>query len=237
MAKKGSELKTNLATIKLGTRVRHTPDGAEGRIVWANATAVKIQWDDGEKVTWKRAALGVKGLEVLDPEEAPEPQEATAEAATEPAAEADANTAPQAAELPPEPTQPVDASEATAGPPAEQPTAPIGEPIPESAPVAPEADAQPAAKRQTRRTTPAEPMPARPSALDAAARVLAEEGRPMGCQELVGAMAVRGYWTSPGGKTPAATLYSALLREMQTKGEQARFVKVGKGQFALRQQA
>jgi hypothetical protein len=59
----------------------------------------------------------------------------------------------------------------------------------------------------------------------------------MGCQELIGAMAFKGYWTSPGGKTPAATLYSALLREMQTKGDQARFVKVGKGQFALRPQA
>jgi hypothetical protein len=72
-ADKGGDLKTNLATIKLGSRVRHTADGAEGRIVWANAAAVKIQWDDGEKVTWKRAELGVKGLEVLDADEALEP--------------------------------------------------------------------------------------------------------------------------------------------------------------------
>jgi hypothetical protein len=36
------------------------------------------------------------------------------------------------------------------------------------------------------------------------------------------------------GRTPAGTLYSALLRELQTKGEQARFVKVGRGKFALR---
>jgi hypothetical protein len=40
------------------------------------------------------------------------------------------------------------------------------------------------------------------SALDAAARVLAESGEPMNCQELIGAMAGKGYWTSPNGKTP-----------------------------------
>jgi hypothetical protein len=67
------------------------------------------------------------------------------------------------------------------------------------------------AKERSRRTRPAEPKAARPSALDAAARVLAEEMRPMGTRELIGAMAVKGYWTSPGGKTPAATLYSAIL--------------------------
>ena len=48
------------------------------------------------------------------------------------------------------------------------------------------------------------------SALDAAARVLAEEGRAMGCQEMILAMAAKGYWTSPGGKTPAATLYTVV---------------------------
>jgi hypothetical protein len=70
------------------------------------------------------------------------------------------------------------------------------------------------------------------SALDAAAKVLAEEGRPMSCKELIGVMAIKGYWTSPGGKTPDATLYSAILREIDTKGAEARFVKIGRGQFA-----
>ena len=41
-----------------------------------------------------------------------------------------------------------------------------------------------------------------------------------------------GYWTSPGGKTPSATLYSAILREVATKGPDARFVKTQRGQFA-----
>jgi len=48
------------------------------------------------------------------------------------------------------------------------------------------------------------------SALDAAAKVLAEEGQPMTAKELIEAMAAKGYWTSPGGKTPEATLSTAV---------------------------
>ena len=60
------------------------------------------------------------------------------------------------------------------------------------------------------RPTDAAATPGKLSALDAAAKVLAEEGRAMGCQEMIQAMADKGYWASPGGKTPAATLYSAI---------------------------
>jgi hypothetical protein len=56
----------------------------------------------------------------------------------------------------------------------------------------------------------------------------------MSCPELIAAMAAKGYWTSPAGKTPSATLYSALLRETTTKGDQARFVKAERGRFTLR---
>jgi HB1, ASXL, restriction endonuclease HTH domain len=72
------------------------------------------------------------------------------------------------------------------------------------------------------------------SALDAAAKVLGETGRAMTCPELIAAMAAKGYWTSPAGKTPASTLYAACLREIQTKGEGARFRKTERGKFALR---
>ena len=41
----------------------------------------------------------------------------------------------------------------------------------------------------------------------------------MGCQELIGAMAAKGYWASPAGRTPAATLYAAITREIQVKGD------------------
>jgi hypothetical protein len=79
-------------------------------------------------------------------------------------------------------------------------------------------------------TTPANSL----SALDAAAKVLGETGQSLGCQELIAAMAAKGYWHSPKGRTPAATLYSALLRELQTKGDQSRFRKTGRGKFTLR---
>jgi short subunit dehydrogenase-like uncharacterized protein len=72
------------------------------------------------------------------------------------------------------------------------------------------------------------------SALDAAAKFLAEAREPMNCQDLIKGMADRGYWTSPGGLTPAATLYSAILRELKAKGGESRFRKVEKGKFAAK---
>jgi hypothetical protein len=72
------------------------------------------------------------------------------------------------------------------------------------------------------------------SALNAAARVLAESKQPMTTRELIDAMATKGYWSSPGGKTPHATLYSAMLREMAAKGKEARFAKTERGKFAAR---
>jgi hypothetical protein len=72
----------------------------------------------------------------------------------------------------------------------------------------------------------------KPSALDAAQRVLEEAGQPMTCPEMIDAMTQKGYWTSPKGLTPAATLYSAILRELKAKGAQARFRKTERGKFA-----
>jgi len=70
------------------------------------------------------------------------------------------------------------------------------------------------------------------SAIDAAAKVLAETKQAMNCKELIEALAAKKLWTSPGGKTPHATLYSAILREINTKGKDARFKKTERGQFA-----
>ena len=87
------------------------------------------------------------------------------------------------------------------------------------------------------KSTPAAAVPAAPaklSALDAAALVLRHSGQPMSCPELIAQMAAKGYWTSPHGKTPAATLYAALAREVKVKGAASRFVKTGPGRFAFR---
>jgi hypothetical protein len=71
------------------------------------------------------------------------------------------------------------------------------------------------------------------SALDAAAQVLSETGQAMTCQEMIAAMADKGYWVSPKGQTPAATLYSSIAREITTKGTHSRFIKADRGKFAL----
>ena len=76
-------------------------------------------------------------------------------------------------------------------------------------------------------------QPKKLSALDAAAKVLGETGEAMNCKELIDAMAAKGYWKSPGGQTPWATLYAAMVREIKTKGADARFRKTERGKFVL----
>ncbi len=87
--------------------------------------------------------------------------------------------------------------------------------------------------QQTKAARLARVQPAKLSALAAAAKVLAETGRAMTCKELIATMAAQGYWTSPAGQTPEATLYAALAREIKVKKDQARFRKSGRGTFAL----
>ena len=72
------------------------------------------------------------------------------------------------------------------------------------------------------------------SALDAAAKVLGEAKEPLNTKTMIERMEAKGYWKSPGGKTPHATLYSAILREINTKGKEARFQKMDRGLFALK---
>jgi hypothetical protein len=112
-------------------------------------------------------------------------------------------------------------TKAAAAPPAEQTEAAAVTSVP----------AKPKAKKAM---PPKEPKAKKTSALDAALRVLEEAGQPMNCQEMIEQMAAKGFWSSPGGKTPAATLYSAILRETQTKGDASRFVKTERGKFAAK---
>jgi hypothetical protein len=72
----------------------------------------------------------------------------------------------------------------------------------------------------------------KPSGLDAAARVLREAGTPLHCGEMVKTMLEKGYW-STGGKTPAATIYAAIITEIAKKGDQSRFRKTDRGTFEL----
>ena len=70
------------------------------------------------------------------------------------------------------------------------------------------------------------------SGLDAAAQILSKTKEPMGCTSIVEQAIGSGLW-SPGGKTPHATLYAAIIREISKKGKNARFEKVDRGRFTL----
>lgn len=86
-------------------------------------------------------------------------------------------------------------------------------------------------KARTPKTSATTPPTARLSALDAAAQVLStlpakEVESGLSAPELIDRMATSGLWTSPGGKTPAATLYAAMIREIATKGDASRFMRL-----------
>ena len=97
----------------------------------------------------------------------------------------------------------------------------------------------PKADKQSAPTRPLKPHAPRPkpfSALDAAAKVLAEAKAPLNCKQMIEAMTAKDYWKpSQGGKTPANTLHAAIGTEIKKKGAAARFEKVGRGQFGLAQ--
>jgi len=76
--------------------------------------------------------------------------------------------------------------------------------------------------------------PKKTSALDAAAKLLATSKEPMTTKEMIDSLAAKNLWKSPGGKTPDRTLYSAILREIGTKGKDARFKKTERGKFAAK---
>jgi hypothetical protein len=242
-------LNTNVPALKIGSRLRCTDDGAQGRIIWANGTSVKIQWDDGEQVTWRRDALASRPIDILDsaaarnecsPTEAPgevsdseqnvatelpetNPQQMPGVVVQDPVAGAFAAPTPQAQE------QRQVATEVLVSEPVSLTTERRDDTPADRAPTS-----SIPAKPKRQRKAAERPRESRLSALDAAARVLTEEGRAMTCQEMIDVMAARGYWTSPKGATPQGTLYSAILRELTAKGNSARFQKVERGKFARR---
>ena len=75
--------------------------------------------------------------------------------------------------------------------------------------------------------------PKKLSLLDAAVQVLATSDEPLNTKQLVEQVTEQGLWQPGAGKTPAATLYSAILRELKTKGDESRFTKVERGKFAV----
>ena len=85
----------------------------------------------------------------------------------------------------------------------------------------------------TQHGAPQAKKPKKTSLMDAAVQILRETGQPMNTKAMIEAILAKGLWATMG-KTPAATLYASILREIQKKGNQARFVKVERGKFALK---
>lgn len=69
------------------------------------------------------------------------------------------------------------------------------------------------------------------SCLDAAAQVLKTAGEALNCKAMINAIFAAKLWHSDA-PTPAATLSSAILREIKTKGNESRFKKTDRGLFA-----
>ena len=113
-------------------------------------------------------------------------------------------------------------------------------------PVAPVETAEPEATTDTTETKAidtaheGEPKEKRLGLLSAAVKVLEEmreDDDPLNCHQLVERATAAGYWTPRAGKTPANTLYAAILREINEKGEASRFVKVERGKFRIKTQS
>jgi hypothetical protein len=110
--------------------------------------------------------------------------------------------------------------------------APKSRPLALATNVAADKPAETPAPKPARATKNADPKPKRVSALDAAVEVLKRRDEPMTCKAMIDAMGEAKLWRTDAA-TPANTLYSAILREIQRKGDASRFVKIDRGRFAV----
>ncbi|MBX3364005.1 MAG: winged helix-turn-helix domain-containing protein [Phycisphaeraceae bacterium] len=86
------------------------------------------------------------------------------------------------------------------------------------------------ASAKAKATAPAkERKPKRLSGLDLAAKVLTDAGEPLNAKTIAERAIAAGWKTN--GKTPEATLYAAIIREIAKKGKDARFAKHDRGLF------
>ena len=67
--------------------------------------------------------------------------------------------------------------------------------------------------------------------ITAVLQVLQERKVPMTCPDMIDVMATEGLWVSPGGKTPASTLYAAIGRSIKNDGNASAFRKTERGKF------
>jgi hypothetical protein len=103
--------------------------------------------------------------------------------------------------------------------------------VPQVAPETSVTEPAPAAEPKARKK--AERKDGTMSGLDAAAKVLADAGEPLNCKTIVDWAIDKELWKTDG-KTPSATIYAAIIREIQKKGDASRFAKAERGKFTLK---
>jgi len=86
-----------------------------------------------------------------------------------------------------------------------------------------------AKKGRTPKPAPTE-KPKRLGGLDVAAQLLLAAAKPMSCKELVEDMLARKLWSTTG-RTPVATIYAAIIRDIAANGKESRFRKTARGMF------
>ena len=87
----------------------------------------------------------------------------------------------------------------------------------------------------SKKVTPEKAAAPRPSVINAAAKVLSGSKEPLTAKQMIEQMAAEKLWNSLSGKTPDATLYAEILQEIQSKGNDSRFVKVDRDHFGTNQ--
>ncbi|MFT3883604.1 MAG: winged helix-turn-helix domain-containing protein [Gemmatales bacterium] len=143
--------------------------------------------------------------------------------------------------LPPEPTEPPDVA-TTPEAMAVEPTttgqvATTHDPVPTATELqlveTPATTDEPAPKRPRKLKVQTDLQPKKLSMIKAALQVQQERKVAMTCPELIDVMATEGLWSSPGGKTPAATLYAAISRSIKDLGKASPFRRTERGRFEV----
>ena len=114
-------------------------------------------------------------------------------------------------------TEPAPIVEPTETPPTDEPT--------------PATDPEPTPAKPKKLKVKADLKPKKLSMIKAALQVLQERKVAMTCPEMIDVMATEGLWVSPGGKTPASTLYAAIARRIKDEGKASAFRKSERGKF------
>lgn len=107
-------------------------------------------------------------------------------------------------------------------------------PAPEAVVVVAAGSPRPPKAKRAKGATPKAAKPAkakRMSGLDAVAKVLQDAGKPMSAKDMTDKAIEKGLWKT-GGKTPEATTYAAIIRDIAARGKESRFRKVDRGLFA-----